>query len=77
MPTALLLALLTSCAAGSSDPPIIVVNACDKIRVADHSDAFQAKVADQIPTLPPESQQVIVDAGLTHRDVRACRSVKH
>jgi hypothetical protein len=74
--TALSMVLLTQCSGASSDP-LMVVNACDKIRMPDYSTSFQVKLAAEMPKLPREAQKVIVDAGEMRADLRACRSATH
>jgi len=66
--------LLAQCSAAGSRP-IQVVNACDKVRMAEYSKSFERKLAAEMRRLPPEAQTVIIDAGETRADLRACRSV--
>jgi hypothetical protein len=51
--TGLTVGLLSACAEGPTSCP----------HLARYPPAFQAKVADQLPTLPAESRKVIEDGG--------------
>lgn len=60
------MALLAGCATARSKP------AC--LHVPAYSQEFQARLANQLPTLPAEARQVIEDAGdLRARARAACR----